>query len=106
MSTISDSDLRSPLEEIEQLVQSRANALALDVDTADGRSRLRELISNAVEDWADDHARGVRPHGLPDPQGVVDRAFRNLARYGPLTDLLADPDVWEIMVNAPDTAFR
>ena len=105
MSTISDSDLRSPLEEIEQLVQSRANALALDVDTADGRSRLRELISNAVEDWADDHARGVRPHGLPDPQGVVDRAFRNLARYGPLTDLLADPDVWEIMVNAPDEIF-
>src|SRR5690606_13519247 len=105
MSTISDSDLRSPLEEIEQLVQSRANALALDVDTADGRSRLRELISNAVEDWADDHARGVRPHGLPDPQGVVDRAFRNLARYGPLTDLLADPDVWEIMVNAPDQIF-
>ena len=81
MSTISDSDLRSPLEEIEQLVQSRANALALDVDTADGRSRLRELISNAVEDWADDHARGVRPHGLPDPQGVVDRAFRNLAQF-------------------------
>jgi pilus assembly protein CpaF len=33
---------------------------------------------------------------------VVERAYRNLAGYGPLEPLLADDDVWEIMVNGPD----
>ena len=36
---------------------------------------------------------------------MADRAYRNLAGYGPLEPLLADPDVWEIMVNAPDAIF-
>ena len=101
MSTISDSDLRSPLDRTAGAVEGQRPGL--DVDTADGRSRLAGADQQrTVEDWADDHARGVRPcDGLPGPPGVVDRAFRNLACYGPLTDLLADPDVWEIMVNAP-----
>ncbi len=42
---------------------------------------------------------------LADPAGVAERAWRNLAGYGPLEPLLADPDVWEIMVNAPDPTF-
>ena len=36
---------------------------------------------------------------------MVERAYRNLARHGPLTPLLDDDDVWEIMVNAPDAVF-
>jgi pilus assembly protein CpaF len=36
---------------------------------------------------------------------LVDRALRNIAGYGPLDPLLADDDVWEIMVNAPDALF-
>ena len=38
----------------------------------------------------------------------MDRAYRNLAGYGPLEPLeplLADGDVWEIMVNGPDAIF-
>ena len=42
---------------------------------------------------------------LADPELVAERAFRNLAGYGPLEPLLADDDVWEIMVNAPDQIF-
>jgi len=95
----------SPLEEIEQLVQSRAGALALDVDSPDGESRLLALIHDAVGRWSEDHSRGHRPYDLHDPDGVVERAFRNLARYGPLTDLLADDDVWEIMINSPTEIF-
>ncbi len=30
---------------------------------------------------------------------------RNLARYGPLTELLEDDDVWEIMINSPAAIF-
>jgi pilus assembly protein CpaF len=36
---------------------------------------------------------------------VAERAWRNLTGYGPLEPLLADEDVWEIMVNAPDLIF-
>ncbi len=86
-------DHLSPLQEIEQTVQRRANEMTLDVDSVHGESQLLELIQNALDEWADDHSRGRRPYDLPDPEGVTERAFRNLARYGPLTELLSDDDV-------------
>jgi pilus assembly protein CpaF len=43
----------------------------------------------------------VRPFPLADAELVAERARRDLVGYGPLTALLADPDVWEIMINAP-----
>ena len=95
----------TPLEEIERLVQTRAASLSLDVDSADGAAQLRELIDAEVSEWSDEHHRGRRSIELSDPEGVAERAFRNLARYGPLTALLEDDDVWEIMVNAPDLIF-
>jgi len=99
------SAMATPLEEIEQQVQASAAALSLDVDSDDGASRLRDLIDAAVGDWADDHHRGRRDVELSDPVGIAARVFRNLARYGPLTALLDDDDVWEIMINAPDQIF-
>jgi len=58
-----------------------------------------------VAEWSVDHKRGVRAYDLADPAQVVERAHRNLAGYGPLQPLLDDDDVWEIMVNAPDSIF-
>ena len=55
--------------------------------------------------WSDDFRRGRRDFDLADPDVVAERAFRNLAGYGPLEPLLADDDVWEIMINAPDQIF-
>jgi pilus assembly protein CpaF len=95
----------SPLAAIEARVQARAKDLALDVGAGSGAQRLRGLIDEEVARWRADHRRGLRPYDLLDPEGVADRAYRNLAGYGPLEPLLADPDVWEIMVNAPDAAF-
>jgi pilus assembly protein CpaF len=95
----------SPLAEIERRVQERAKAVALDMSVADGPDALRRLVDDEVARWADDHARGLRPFALADPALVAERAFRNLAQYGPLTPLLADDDVWEVMVNAPDAVF-
>ncbi|MBS1838171.1 MAG: Flp pilus assembly complex ATPase component TadA, partial [Actinobacteria bacterium] len=100
-----DLDSASPLQQIERVVQREANALSLDIDSPDGETRLLQLIEQAVRHWTDEHARGRRPYGLPDPAGVAERAFRNLARYGPLTELLTDDDVWEIMINAPSEIF-
>jgi pilus assembly protein CpaF len=95
----------SPLAEIERAVQERAKDISLEMSAAGGEAKLRALIEAEVEQWSDDFRRGRRSFDLADPQLVVERAFRNLARYGPLTPLLADDDVWEIMVNGPTSVF-
>jgi pilus assembly protein CpaF len=94
-----------PLLEIERNVQQRAKELALDArgDTAD--DTLRVLIDDELRRWDEEHRRGLRPFALARPDQIAARAFRNLARFGPITGLLEDPDVWEIMVNAPDQIF-
>jgi pilus assembly protein CpaF len=97
--------LTSPLEEIERLVQARAKDISLDMATPDGLAKLRRLIDDEVQRWIAEHRRGRRDVDLPDPELVAERAFRNLAGYGPLEPLLADGDVWEIMVNAPNSIF-
>jgi pilus assembly protein CpaF len=95
----------SPLVEIERAVQERAKEVALDMAADGALDVLRSLIADEVARWSDDHARGLRPFPLADPARVAERAFRNLAEYGPLTTLLADDDVWEVMVNGPDLVF-
>jgi pilus assembly protein CpaF len=95
----------SPLLEVERAVQERAKAASLDMADDHGLLRLRALIEDEVRRWGDDHKRGLRSFDLPDPDLVVERAYRNLAGYGPLQPLLDDDDVWEIMINAPDAIF-
>ncbi|MFN8039117.1 MAG: ATPase, T2SS/T4P/T4SS family [Acidimicrobiales bacterium] len=95
----------SPLAEIEATVQERAKAAQLDLGDDDGRTALASLIAEAIAEWHDAHRRGQRPIDLADDDLVAERALRNLAGYGPLEPLLGDPDVWEIMVNAPDQVF-
>ena len=95
----------SPLAEIEAAAQERAKALLLDTRSPDGAGALRAVIAEEINRWRAEHIRGVRPFDLNDPDTVADRAFRNLAGYGPLEPLLADPDVWEIMINGPDAIF-
>ena len=95
----------SPLSEIESSVQLRAKEIALDASAPDGLVKLRALIDDEVSRWKVDYKRGLRPFDLADPDLVADRAYRNLAGYGPLEPLLHDDDVWEIMINAPDAIF-
>ena len=95
----------SPLQDIERRVQARAKEIALDMAGDDGRDKLSRLIADEVVAWSDAYKRGLRAFDLADPELVAERAFRNLAGYGPLDPLLADDDVWEVMVNAPDQIF-
>ncbi|MEX0767484.1 MAG: hypothetical protein WD029_03340, partial [Microthrixaceae bacterium] len=60
----------SPLAELEQIVQARATALSLDVDTLEGSERLRALIDAAVVEWSHEHHRGQREISLSDPEGI------------------------------------
>ncbi len=89
----------SPLLEIEGRVQARAKELTLDLRTPGEAASLRGLVDDEIERWTADYQRGLRPYGLADPEVVADRVLRNLVGYGPLDPLLADDDVWEIMVR-------
>jgi pilus assembly protein CpaF len=95
----------SPLAEIEQQVQARAKDRSLDVDADLGRRALHDLVEEAVAAWSSEFRRGLRPFDLVNAELIADRAYRNLAGYGPLEPLLADDDVWEIMINGPDQIF-
>lgn len=95
----------SPLAQVERAVQERAKAISLDMQGTDGLSRLRRLVEEEVAQWTEDFKRGRREFDLADPEAVTERAWRNIAGYGPLEPLLADDDVWEIMVNAPHLIF-
>jgi pilus assembly protein CpaF len=95
----------SPLQEIERRVQRRAKEIALDMSAGEGRNELRVLIDDEVAAWSADFRRGARSFDLAEPEVVAERVYRNLAGYGPLEPLLADDDVWEIMVNGPDQVF-
>jgi pilus assembly protein CpaF len=95
----------SPLAEVERAVLQRAKEETLDLAAVDAEARLRELLEDEVAQWSLDHKHGLRPFDLPSPALVVEKAHRNLVGYGPLEPLLADDDVWEIMINAPDQIF-
>ncbi len=95
----------APLTEIETQVKERAKELTLDLSTDSGVAGLRALIDDQILRWNEDYKRGLRPFALGDSQLLAERAYRNLAGYGPLTRLLDDDDVWEIMINAPDATF-
>ncbi|HEX3620869.1 MAG TPA: ATPase, T2SS/T4P/T4SS family [Acidimicrobiales bacterium] len=95
----------SPLQEIERRVQLRAKETSLDMAGDGGRAKLQALIADEVASWSDGYKRGLKAFDLADPDVVAERAYRNLAGYGPLEPLLADDDVWEIMVNSPDQIF-
>ena len=102
MTDATDPDL-SPLQEIERLVQARARDRALDTDA--NPMALHGLVQDAVNDWSTDHKRGIRSFDLADPARIVEQAVRNLTGYGPLAPLLAEDDVWEIMINGPAEIF-
>ena len=94
-----------PLALIERNVQERAKQASLDLDGAEGETALRRMIDGEIAQWQDDHRRGARSVPLSHPEQVAERTFRNIARYGPLTTLLDDDDVWEIMINSPASIF-
>ena len=103
MKPVTEPSELSPLQEIELLVQARARTLELDSVAQPGE--MEGLVEEAIAQWSLDHKRGVRRFDLPDPDRLAQRAIWNLTGYGPLAPLLADDDVWEIMVNAPSEIF-
>ena len=104
-SRVLESNEPAPLMEIERAVQDRARDMGLDMATDGGKDRLGELVHEELARWRMEFERGERSLPIGDAEGVAGRAIRNLAGYGPLEPLLADDDVYEIMVNAPSAIF-
>ncbi len=100
---MSSADSLSPLQAIERDVMEHARHVQVAGD--EEAQYLKDLINRAIVAWREDFRRGRRGQDLPDAAAIADRAFRNIAGYGPLEPLLADDDVWEIMLNAPDAIF-
>ncbi len=74
----------SPLQDIERRVQGRAKDTSLDLAGDGGQAKLRSLIADEVAAWSDAYKRGLRAFDLADPDVVAERAYRNLAGYGPV----------------------
>lgn len=100
-----DGEVGSPQQALERLVQDRARHLEGMADPAVIEAELASLIDEEIARWNDDVRRGVRHRPLEPVAAVAHRARCNLAHHGPLTGLLEDDDVWEVMVNAPDLIF-
>lgn len=98
-------ELASPLIAIERAVQDEAKGLGFDPDSPGGRTELERLVVVQLDRWQLDYERGERPHPISDPVMTLTRAVRNIAGYGPLEPLLADDDVYEIMINSPSAIF-
>jgi pilus assembly protein CpaF len=98
-------DWTSPLREVERAAQDRAKAASLDMSAPGAVEQLRTLLIDEVAGWREEYRKGRRAVDIADPEAAVDRALRNLTGYGPLDPLLADPDVWEIMINGPGSIF-
>jgi pilus assembly protein CpaF len=105
MSVTTESRESGPLVQIEIGVQEQAKHLALDLSTEVGSHQLRSLIDDQISRWRDEFRRGRQRFDVTDPDTVAERAFRNIAGYGPLEPLFGDDDVWEIEINAPDAIF-
>ena len=87
-------------------MQERAKDISLDMAGPEGAGKLRGAHRRRGRPLVGRlQARARGPSTSPTPTLVAERAFRNLAGYGPLEPLLADDDVWEIMINAPDAIF-
>ncbi len=95
----------TPLEEIERRVQERARRMSAGLDDQEAHTLLADLVNQEIKAWNDEYRIGARPFRIADTALLAERAMRNLTGYGPLGPLLADDDVWEIMINRPDAIF-
>jgi pilus assembly protein CpaF len=77
-------------------------AAAATMTESDRVTRLREKVSDAVRKVAAAHANDI---ALEDVGPLCDEIVAEALGLGPLEELLASPDVSEIMVNGPERIF-
>ncbi len=87
-------------------IRRRAVALVEErgIDVTADRNAARAVVSGAVEDYQR-RAHLGRSRALADPAGMIDRVLRSVAEFGPLTDLLARPDLEEVFIEGSRVTF-
>ena len=93
------------LAEIERSVSERARSSGLDPRAPGAELAVTTLAHEEIRRWNLGFKSGTHGHAVSDADAYADRIRRDLLGYGPLESLLADADVWEIMVNAPAEIF-
>ncbi len=97
--------IRGPLAEIEQCVSERARRGGLDPRAPGADLTITALAHEEIRRWNLEFKSGAHSYAIDDADAFAERILRDLLGYGPLEAPLADADVWEIMVNAPQEIF-
>lgn len=95
-------------EELFELTQSILNRLIDDISVMPDKSdeSQKRLISNMVrEKIAETLLAGRRHLSQADKQLLHEAIMDEIYGFGPITGLLKDPEISEIMVNGPDTVY-
>jgi pilus assembly protein CpaF len=86
----------------ELVVAMRARLVERRRAAAAGGDGADEELRDAVQTLVDEEAAVL---GSADREALVERIVRDSVGLGPLEDLLADPQVEEVMVNGPDRVY-
>lgn len=87
-----------PAQRVRERILERAGPALLAPRDPESRRRLQELVSEAVAEEF--------PGLLPSQRKALEAEIRDdILGYGPIQGLLDDPEVTEIMVNAPDDVW-
>ena len=83
---------------VAEAIEERKLDAARDTDT------VRQVAATAVADYQR-AAHGGDATPLSDPEGMVERLWRAIAGFGPITELLDSPDVEEIFIEGDRVSF-
>lgn len=74
------------------------------IDTSQDREAVRKVVRGAVEEYQRQAHLG-RGRALADPGEMLERVVRSVADFGPLTDLLARPDLEEVFIEGSRVSY-
>ncbi len=94
ISPIRTIDLRS----LEDRVSDRCRSKNLDPGNADSADEIFEVIRQEVETNRGESASSAGASS-------AEKIFRSICGLGPIDAAMRDPQVWEIIINAPDAIF-
>jgi pilus assembly protein CpaF len=74
------------------------------LDASSDRGKVHEVVARAVDEYQRRSHLGDG-RALRHPAGMIERVVRSLADLGPLTDLLARPDIEEVFIEGPRVTY-
>lgn len=95
-------------KEMEEIA-SRVLSLVIDeipVSTNDSEILQRKKIEDSIKEVLNDYLQDTKMHlSMSDKQKVTELILDEIFGYGPITSLLEDPTISEVMVNGPDHIY-